>query len=149
MLRRTPGEKFKKNDIEYEFVKSIILPIDKDKFEDLEDLNNSVDAVTQAEKIEISDENKFGNPNKAKAAILIIFKEIETNKLIGVLKYRASVSKDTLWTQAEFTRETGFSRASSDGKTISTSQKESLKLKPGDLVGDDKRRCCNSYKFRI
>lgn len=138
MLRRTPGDRFKKNDIEYEFVKSHILPLDKPKFETSEELNAKIDEISNLEKIELTDDNKFGDP-KNTAAFLIVLKEIETGKLIGVLKYRSTVRRDALWTQSDFFKETGYESSSKEGK-ISVSQKEALKLKPADLVGDENFR---------
>lgn len=149
MLKRVTGDLFKKDNIEFEFVKTIILPERGGKFSTSQELASAITTTEENEKIKILDENKFGNPNSSRAAIIIVLKNLQTNENIGILKYRSSVSTITIWSQTDFGNETGFKRISSDKTKLSTVEAESLKIKPSDLINDDAKRGLQQLQAKI
>jgi len=134
MLARTQGETFTKDNKDYEFLKTVIFPEQGKKFANKEELQAAINAFAENEKITILEENIFGDFIKAKAAILVVMKDIDTEQNIGIVKYRSSVTDTTVWQQAKFGMETGFMPGSKDSNKLSSSNLEMLKLKPSDLI---------------
>jgi len=149
MLKRITGDKFKKNNSEFEFIKTVIFPENGGKFPTNEELNNHIKTFVENEKINILEENIVGDSKNSKAAILVVLKKLETDEQIGVLKYVNSVSRTTVWSQTQFGRESGFQRVSSNSNRMSTVEAENLKIKPLDLIGDDAKRSLSQLQDHI
>jgi hypothetical protein len=149
MLKRTAGDKFKKNNIEFEFIRTVIFPENGGKFSTNEELNNNIKTFVENEKINVLEENIIGDSKTGKAAILIVLKNLQSNEQTGVIKYVNSVSRTTVWSQTQFGRESGFQRVSSDGSRMSTVEAENLKIKPLDLIGDDSKRSLSQLQEHI
>lgn len=149
MLKRTPGEKFEKEGFEYEFVKSLVLPPKGGKYNTQEELNNEINQFLDSEKLLLSDENKIGDLKNGKSAMIIVLNNTETNEKIPIIKLTRNVSTTTIWTQTSFGAETGFKVISANKQKISNVEAENLKIKPFDLVGDEKRRELDEFKTHV